>query len=75
MLGQAKVELSACFNATRALADDVLRLQVGDVIQLNHKLTEPLTINLQSRPKFKATYGSLSQHYAVKIQEVIGGDN
>ena len=75
MLGQAKVELSACFNSTRALADDVLRLQVGDVIQLNHKLTEPLTINLQSRPKFKATYGSLSQHYAVKIQEVIGGDN
>jgi len=72
VLGHADVEVSARFNPTIATTEDVLRLQVGDVIKLDHELNKPITVMLQNRPKFKASYGSLRNRYAVKIQEIIG---
>ncbi len=72
LLGHAEVEISARFNPTIATTEDILRLQVGDVIKLDHELNKPINVLLQHRPKFKASYGSLHHRYAVKIQEIIG---
>jgi flagellar motor switch protein FliM len=44
------VELHAIFNDTSASVKDIAYLQVGDVIQLDHRLNEPITIKVQSMP-------------------------
>ncbi len=73
-ISEANVEIRAVFDDTYATTDDILRLQVGDVIQLNHTINQPLTVMLQDKAIYKATYGSLKNHYALKIQKMIGGE-
>lgn len=68
------VELHAIFNDTSASVKDIAYLQVGDVIQLDHRLNEPITIKVQSMPKFRAVIGTKGLKYAVKITDTIKGE-
>lgn len=65
------VEIRAFFNDTSASARDIACLQVGDVIQLEHKLNEPLTVKVQHIPKFRVSVGTKGLKYAVKVTDVI----
>ena len=67
------VEIHAFFNDTSASAKDIACLQVGDVIQLEHKLNEPLTVKVQNIPKFHAFIGTKGLKYAVRVTDVIKG--
>lgn len=69
------VDVSAVFNRTEARTRDVINLRPGDVIQLNHRVSEPLTILVQNLEKYKAKYGKKEGHYAVKIQRELKGDD
>lgn len=69
------VEVSAMFNKTDAMTRDVISLRPGDVIQLNHRVNEPLTVLVQNMEKYKALYGKKHGHYAVKIQRELEGDD
>jgi flagellar motor switch protein FliM len=69
------VELHAIFNDTSASVKDIAYLQVGDVIQLDHRLNEPITIKVQNMPKFRATIGTKGLKYAVKITDTIKGED
>lgn len=68
------VNVSAVFNKTRAKTEDILRLQAGDVIKLNHTTKEPLTLMVQELPKYRGTFGKSNGNYAVKVQSEIKGD-
>lgn len=65
------VQLHAIFNDTTASVKDIAYLQVGDVIQLEHQLDEPLTVKVQNIPKFRADIGTNGLKYAIRITDVI----
>lgn len=66
--------ISVVFNDTEASVYDIMSMQIGDVIQLDHKIEQPLTVKLQHLPKFHATIGKYKNACAVKIVDVIRGD-
>lgn len=70
----SKIDITAYFEETSATVADIVNLQVGDVIRLNHKAGEPVKIKLQHITKFKADIGTSGLDYAVQIVEVIKGD-
>ncbi|MGI5970187.1 MAG: flagellar motor switch protein FliM [Oscillospiraceae bacterium] len=69
------VELHAIFNDTTASVKDIAYLQVGDVIQLEHRIDEPLTIKIQNLAKFRAAFGTKGLKYAVRITDIIKGED
>lgn len=67
--------ISAVFNATEATVRDITSLNVGDVIQLTHKVDEPLIVKYQQIPKYRASLGKYRNSLALKILEEIGGED
>ena len=51
----------------------MLYLQLGDVIQLNTKIDEPLIVKVGGIPKFTAQPGKLKKRMAVQIIETLKG--
>jgi flagellar motor switch protein FliM len=68
---QSPIPITAYFGQTPATVSDIVNLQIGDVIKLDHSLNEPLTIKVQHIPKFKATIGTLGNRYAMQVVDVI----
>lgn len=73
-LKRTNVVLTAVFQDTQATVSDVLNLQVGDVIRLNHHVKDPLTVKVQHIPKFLAHVGRQGKQSAIKIVDVLKGD-
>lgn len=69
------VSLLAYFKNTPATVIDIVNLQVGDVIRLNHRVDEPIMVKVQHIPKFIAKIGTSGSQYAVKILDVIKEEN
>jgi flagellar motor switch protein FliM len=67
----SRVRLTALFDTTTATIADIMHLHEGDVIRLAHKISEPLTVNIEHLPKFRATIGTLRGQSAIQIQEII----
>lgn len=74
-VSETGVLLTAYFNDTPATVSDVVNLQVGDVIRLNHLSSEPLNVKVQHIPKFSAEVGVMNNRYAMKIIDIIKGDD
>ncbi|MGE4484048.1 MAG: flagellar motor switch protein FliM [Oscillospiraceae bacterium] len=70
----SEVNVHVLFNDTTATVEDISDLKVGDVIQLEHKMGEPVRVILQNLPKFRASIGTKGSKYAVKITEIIKGE-
>ena len=73
-ISNTMVEMHALFNETSAAVRDIAYLQVGDVIQLEHRVDEPLMVKVQSIPKFRVVIGTKGMKYAAKITEIIKGE-
>ena len=71
MLLHTPIPLTAYFEPTPATVTDIVNLQVGDVIKLDHSINDPLKINVQHIPKFHANIGTLGHKYAMQIVEVL----
>jgi flagellar motor switch protein FliM len=65
------LDVSAAFNETFAPVREILNLQVGDVISLDHRVSQPVTLRVGHLPKFKADIGVKESRYAAKIVEII----
>jgi flagellar motor switch protein FliM len=63
--------MTAYFEQTPATVSDIVNLQIGDVIKLDHPVEDPLTIKVQHIPKFRATIGTLGQKYAMQIVDIL----
>ena len=63
--------VTAEFNKTNASLYDISTLQVGDVIKLEHKVGNPLTVKVGHLPKFLASIGVKDRKYAVRVREIL----
>ena len=70
-LQSTPLPLTALFNATDTTLRDILFLRQGDLIPLEHKVGEELTLNVGHLPKFKVTIGTKDGRYAVRLTELI----
>jgi flagellar motor switch protein FliM len=52
----------------------ITSLAVGDVIQLQHRVDEPVIVKYQQVPKFRASLGKYRNSLALKILEEIKGE-
>jgi len=72
---QTPIPITAFFDQTSATVSDIVNLQIGDVIKLEHSVDQPLTIKVHHIPKFHATVGTLGAKYALQIVDVIKEEN
>jgi len=63
VLGHAKMDL-----------DDVMKLRVGDIIQLDSSIEEPIDVEVGEIVRFKAHPGRRSEQSAVQISGVVRDD-
>ncbi|MCL2030524.1 MAG: flagellar motor switch protein FliM, partial [Oscillospiraceae bacterium] len=70
-IARTQLSLAAVFNATDATVREILELSAGDVLRLDHTISEPLTLMVGHLPKFKVGLGVKDKRYAVKVSEVI----
>ncbi len=70
----SKVTLQAVFHQTTASVRDIIGLQVGDVIRLDHMTSQPLCVKVEHLAKFHGFIGTMSNKYAVRITEVVKED-
>ena len=68
---QTPIPLTAFFEQTPATVSDIVNLQIGDVIKLDHGVDHPVTIKVHHIPKFHATIGTLGHKYALQIVDII----
>ena len=73
-LMKTPIPLIAFFEQTPATVSDIINLQIGDVIKLDHAVDQPLTIKVSHIPKFRASIGTLGSKYALQIVDVIKED-
>ena len=71
MLMHTPIPMTAYFEQTPATVADIVNLQIGDVIKLDHPIDDPLTIKVQHIPKFRATIGTLGHKYAMQVIEIL----
>jgi len=70
-LMQTPIPVTAYFEQTPATVSDIVNLQIGDVIKLDHSIDQPLTIKVHHIPKFRATIGTLGHKYAMQVVDII----
>ena len=74
-LEKTQVNMQAMFNETLATVGEVLSLQIGDVIQINQNVSEPVLVKVEHIPKFKCVVGTKSSRYAVQVIDIIKEEN
>lgn len=65
----AEIDLVAELGQTTATVSDLMNLGVGDFIPLS--LDETITAKVDGVPLFECNYGTLNNHYALKIQQTL----
>ena len=72
---QSEVDLIANLGSARISIRDFVNLQVGDLIRLNEKTESPLKVSVNERLKFLGSPGTLGNHKAVEIREILTPEN
>ena len=65
---QATVQLVARLAPTRVAAEDIAKLQTGDIIRTDQPVEQPLSVCLDGAPRFSARPGVLEGHKAVRLE-------
>ena len=73
-LANTYLTLHSVFDETRATVQEILNLQVGDVIRIDHHIDKPITIKIEHIPKLKGVVGMHESKYAVKVTEILRRD-
>ncbi|WP_017727320.1 flagellar motor switch protein FliM [Halalkalibacterium ligniniphilum] len=68
---QAPLLVQAELGRSEITIQEFLQLDVGDVIELNQPINQPLQVNVGGWKKFLAQPGKLKNHVAVQVTEVI----
>lgn len=71
LISKAPMPIKAVLGKSAISVDDVINLQVGDIIRLNTKVEEDLSIYVGNIKKFTALPGATGENYAVRITSVI----
>jgi flagellar motor switch protein FliM len=73
-ISKANVPLRAVLGKSSISVNDFINMQQGDIIKLNSKVDDELTIYVGNLNKFTALPGAFSGSYAVKISSIIRGE-
>ncbi len=71
---KALTPLSAVLGHARMNLDDVMKLRVGDIVQLDSSIEEPIDVEVGGIVRFKAHPGRRSEQSAVQISGVVRDD-
>lgn len=69
-LRKVDADVSAVLLETRLKMRDFIRLKVGDVIPSDTKISEPIYINVNAKPKYTAQPGLSGKKRAVQVMDV-----
>ena len=73
---QAVLPVVAELGTTSISVEDFLMMNIGDVIELDQKITNPLVLKVGTLPKFTVQPGKLNKKMAVQILDPLkGGDD
>lgn len=70
---QASLPVVTELGNTDISIHDFLTMQIGDVLELDQKIEEPLTIKVGTLPKFTGQVGKVGKHMAVQILDPLKG--
>ncbi|NLL00565.1 MAG: flagellar motor switch protein FliM [Clostridiales bacterium] len=73
-ISKAKIPLRAVLGKSTISINDFMNMQRGDIIKLNSKVDDELTVYVGNLNKFTALPGASSGSYAVKISSIIRGE-
>lgn len=71
LINHAPMPVKAVLGNSIISVDDFINLQVGDIIRLDNKADNELSVYVGNIEKFKALPGSSGDNYAVQITEII----
>ena len=71
MISKAKIPVKAVLGNSTISVDDFVNLQVGDIIRLDTKVDQELSVFVGSIKKFTALPGASGDNYAVRVTSVI----
>ncbi len=69
--GNVPLSVSGEMGEALISVSELLGLKAGDIIQLDRKIREPLTLSIEGIPKLVARPGVMDNNYALKIQSAI----
>jgi flagellar motor switch protein FliM len=69
------IAIAAYFEETPATVRDIYSLQIGDVIRLTQKTQQPVMLKVQHIPKFYGQIGTMGNNYAIRVIDIIKGEN
>ncbi len=67
----AEVELKVYLGHATLKIRDLLSLEPGDVLVLEEKMDEPLTVTIEDIPKIKGELGVYRKYKAIRVQEFV----
>ncbi len=70
-IARARIPVRAVLGKSTISMNDLLNMQKGDIIKLNSKVEDELSVYVGNIKKFTALPGSSSDSYAVKISSII----
>lgn len=73
-ISKAKIPIRAVLGKSTISVNDFVNMQLGDIIKLNSKVDDELTVYVGNLNKFTALPGAYSGSYAVKISSIIRGE-
>ena len=68
---EAEIEIIAQLGSSQINIEEFLSLDLGDVLELNTRIDEPLIIKVGEMPKFTAQPGKLKNKMAVQVLDII----
>ncbi|KIL47726.1 flagellar motor switch protein FliM [Jeotgalibacillus campisalis] len=73
---KAELVISASLGTSMVAVEEFLMLDVGDVLELNHRFDEPVEILIGDQPKFTGQPGKVGKKLAIQIiDELKGGED
>jgi len=66
-LSDAQVKMQVDLGTTELMVSELLDIQPGDVITLDHKTEEPVMIQVEGHPKFLAKQGCIGQKLGLQV--------
>ena len=67
ILGRAEVPVEAMLGQARLMLSDIAGLQVGDVVTLNSKSSEPVRVEVGGMTRFMAYPGKQGEHSSIQV--------
>ncbi len=69
-LNDTQVILKAILSETTIKIEDLMSLQIGDVVQLENKIVDPIKINIGHISRLSGILGRKANRYAIKITQI-----